>query len=462
MAGITVQEADRVLSHEPLNDDEKRFLLTCANNTLKSIEVMTSPSGLPVDTMSVETGKVFDYTSPTNIADAGLLATLAAFKTGLIPTKEMEIERLDTILTSLDELPKLEGEFVDTEGKNRKYALPYNWYEADTGVVIPGYTDKGDRRTSVSSVDTARLAAVLWITGLTVPEVRNKSDRILEGLDLGFFYNPENQLMHGEYVEETGFEDWYYGLFCTDGRIPMEIAIARDQIPGEAFFAMRRTVPEEWHPRNLPDEETTQIYLLPDGKLISVVEGFTRDDLGQHIVPSWNGTGFEAFSPLIYYPEDSWSIPWNRNLRRHLEAQIRSGDYIWGESSCLNPDYVYRENNAECLGASEESSRLKHPERFLPDKVITPHASFLTLPLNPKAVIRNARKLQEGGIFGELGFPDSVSASGSKKTPYILSGAQGMILASITDQLTDGTIRSQLNPYMWKVRQLMAMEKFSV
>ncbi len=128
------------------------------------------------------------------------------------------------------------------------------------------------------------------------------------------------------------------------------------------------------------------------------------------VVPTWGGSMFEALMVPLFVPEEKWGTrSWGVNHPLYVQGQIEHGlketDYgYWGFSPSNNPAGGYREYGVDTLGldgagytSDQERTDWDQPweecgrdGRAGPtaadygDGVVTPHASFLALPLRPR------------------------------------------------------------------------------
>ena len=116
--------ASRTGRASALTEDERATLLRYANDTWRSFERLTLPSGLPADSLSRDGegwSNPLSHTSPTNIA-AYLWSTLAAERLHLIGSSEAR-SRLDRTLATL-------------AGMDRTHGLFFNMLDPRTGAVL--------------------------------------------------------------------------------------------------------------------------------------------------------------------------------------------------------------------------------------------------------------------------------------------------------------------------------------
>jgi hypothetical protein len=117
---------------------------------------------------------------------------------------------------------------------------------------------------------------------------------------------------------------------------------------------------------------------------VAVVEG-TQEYRGMKLVPTWDGTMFEALMVTLLVPEAEWAPQsWGINHPLYVKAQIDHGLNdpklgFWGVSASCDPDGGYHAFGIPGLGAWSKLS----PPAGRRDGVITPHASLLALRYAP-------------------------------------------------------------------------------
>ncbi len=152
-----------------LTADERATLLRYANDTWRSFERLTLPSGLPADSLSGDSegwSNPLSHTSPTNIA-AYLWSTLAAERLHLTGASEAR-SRLDRTLATL-------------AGMDRTHGLFFNMLDPRTGAALKvSAFDSSPVQPRLSAVDNAWLAVALTMVAnseLSLRELRRKAPR---------------------------------------------------------------------------------------------------------------------------------------------------------------------------------------------------------------------------------------------------------------------------------------------
>ena len=331
-----------------LTEDERATLLRYANDTWRSFERLTLPSGLPADSLSGDSegwSNPLSQTSPTNIA-AYLWSTLAAERLHLIGPSEAR-SRLDRTLATL-------------AGMDRTHGLFFNMLDPRTGAALKvSPFDSSPVQPHLSAVDNAWLAVALTMVANSELSLRERAGRLLEPIDFRFFYDPYDaadpvrhpgQLHVGYWTDDQTFYG-HYGMLNSEARIASYLGIARGQLPPEHYYRMFRTLPENLGPQQQPPRGTTRDYYG-----VNVFEG-SYEYRGARIVPSWGGSMFEALMVTLFVPEDVWAPrSWGINHPLYVRAQIahgleEAGYGYWGFSPAASPRGGYEVYGVKALGA---------------------------------------------------------------------------------------------------------------
>ncbi|AGA28861.1 glucoamylase family protein [Singulisphaera acidiphila] len=431
-----------------LGPEDRVQLATYARDTWRSIEAITSGVDLPADSLRRE-GDVWiptGLTSPSNIA-AYLWSTLAAENLGLI-TRDESSRRLSRTLEAISRLERSNGFY-------------YNWYDPTSGEKSTTWPGGGPVRPFLSSVDNGWLAAALMVLNNARPDLRPVVEPLLDPMNFAFFYNPydaSNPVAHpgllrgGYWPDEQAFTEFHYGTLNTEPRIASYVGIARGQLPGEHYYRMHRA-------GGSPGSPTRNYAGVP------VVEG-TQDVRGIRLVPTWDGTMFEALMVTLFVPEAEWAPEsWGVNHPLYVKAQIDFGLKdprlgFWGVSASCDPEGGYYAFGVPGVGAWSSINPPAHGR----EGVVTPHASLLALRYAPAETMTNLRTMTERFpvVYGPHGFLDSVDVITGRVSDRILILDQGMILAAIANALngdvlvrafSDGAVEAAVRP-------LIAPERF--
>ncbi len=363
-----------------LGAEDRHFLLEVARATWAYFEAFMcrEDNFLPADNFQeAPDARVAHRTSPTDIG-MGLLATLSAHDLGLIPTGEL-IERIDSTLTTMEGLERLEGHL-------------FNWYDTLTLAPLPPRY--------VSPVDSGNLAGALMVVaeglrqlgrepppreaGPSDPSERfaslsRRAAAFADGMSFRFLYDPQRNLLAIGYraadAEGPGrLDPTHYDLLASEARLASFIAIAKGDLPEKHWFHLGRTV--------------------------TSVRGSTA-------LLSWSATMFEYLMPLLVmrsYPDTLLDETCRMAVQRQRDYGAARG-VPWGVSECAydltdhRGDYQYKAFGVPGLGL----------RRGLGDElVVAPYATALALLVHPTAAAANLRRLAREGLLGAHGFFDAV------------------------------------------------------
>lgn len=204
----------------------------------------------------------------------------------------------------------------------------------------------------------------------------------LAHMDFCFLFDPRRNLLSIGYNADEGRRDAnHYDLLASEARLACFIAIARDHLPQESWFALGRQV--------------------------------TAADGGEPTLLSWSGSMFEYLMPLLVMPSYRASLL-DQTCRSAVERQIAHGrrhGLPWGISeSCYNAldaglNYQYRAFGVPGLGLRPGLED---------DFVLAPYASALALLVAPEEASRNLRRLAGQGLSGRFGLYEAVDYTAAR------------------------------------------------
>ncbi len=206
---------------------------------------------------------------------------------------------------------------------------------------------------------------------------------------------------------------------------------------------------------------TTRVY---EG--VPVIEGSQRY-LGLRVVPSWDGTMFEALMVPLFVPEAEWAAQsWGRNHPLYIKAQIEYGLHdarigYWGLSAAMDPSGGYRAFGVPGISAG-------FPDGPLPNGlqgVVAPYASFLALPFARGKPWRTSGPWPTTSRpTGRHGFFDSVDVIAGRVSTSVLVLDQGMILGALSQMIGGDVLRRGFSSGAVEdtIRPLIAQEEFAV
>jgi Ca2+-binding RTX toxin-like protein len=116
-------------------------------------------------------------------------------------------------------------------------------------------------------------------------------------------------------------------------------------------------------------------------------------------------------------------------------------------------------------GCPDRPAKPDPPQSAYTNGVVTPHASFLALRYAPREALANLGRLERNfpGLYGRLGFRDTVNVDTGRVSDFYLSLDQGMIMAALGNALGGDVLR---HAYVTraterKLRPLLGVEEFN-
>jgi cyclic beta-1,2-glucan synthetase len=368
-----------------------------------------------------EDGEIAERLSPTNL---GLLlnARIAAVHFGLIKLDEF-IHQTRQTLDRMAALPKYRGHLL-------------NWYDISTLKPLePQF---------VSTVDSGNLAAALWtlkqaaLSFASEPRARRGVDARMAGelkeiasacdalagaMDFRFLYRRRKKVLSvGYYVGAENLEPSCYDLLASEARIAVFVAIAKGDIPQEAWFHL--------------------------GRAHTLVRG-------ERVLLSWTGTMFEYLMPSLWMRQYRGTIT-EQSARAAVRVQRHYGSrkgVPWGisESACAGP--LGGEPGYAPFGVPALAVKRQNAESL----VIAPYASFLAALADPQQALANLHRMEEYDWTGRYGFYEAVDYTGGGGAHVIrwwMAHHQGMALLAVCNLLFD----APLQRYFHDEPQVLATE----
>lgn len=488
----------------PLPAPSRTVVRQWARDTWASLVAMTDDrTGLTADNIDgpVRNPNRSGYTSPTNIGGY-LWSAIVARDLGLISRSECSRRIGQTLRT------------LSTMARHEPSGMFYNWYDEANGAVLTTWPTDGNRvYPFLSSVDNGWLAAALMVVQNADRPNARLADKLADRMNFAAFYNPdakgdldvgllrggfwdgekpakETSAVRGNYLGDgpkAGPDVWYTGFHydttVSETRIASYIAIARGQVPAKHYFGTWRTFPDQgcdWKWQEQRPIGVTRNYLGVD-----VFEG-AYTYRGMRIVPGWGGSMFESLMPAMFVPEErwaprSWGINHPLTVRAQREHGLDEAKYgFWGFSPSSEPGGGYREYGVDALGLNPDgylSDAEKtnydagydgcragvNPTPTYGDGVVTPHALFLAMHVEPREAFDNLVKLKQTfGVYSDGGFYDAVAVKSGTVAQRYLSLDQSMVMGSIGNVFGNNVIRNAFatGEISRRIRPLIAMEKF--
>jgi hypothetical protein len=467
------------VARAPAAPGDQAQLREYAQRTWASMAAMAdTKSGLPADVLNAD-GTTSVQTSTTNIG-AYMWSAVAAWRLGFIDDGEL-VSRLSRTLTSL--------EHMERYGDTGQF---YNWYDHRDGSKLTYWPPAPTQEFHpiLSSVDNAWLAVGLRIVQRSVPALAQRARALYSAMDFGFYYRPDvNRVLFHYRPDDPAASPCCYDTVVSESRIIDYIGIARGQLPDKEYFGRWRTFPDtcDWSwQETRPVGETRTYFGVP------VFEGAYPYN-GTWLVPSWGGSMFEALMPDLFVPEERWAPDsWGLNHPLTVQAQIHhglvdAGYGAWGFSPSNTPEGGYAAYGVDAIGmdpngnpSNEDGTLVDHgfadcpgahegvpdpPPSAYTNGVVTPHAAFLALRFAPDATLANLEHLASAypGLYGDLGFRDSVNVQTGAVSNAYLALDQGMIMAALGNALDDDTLRRAFAgpDYERALRPVIGIEHFS-
>jgi hypothetical protein len=194
---------------------------------------------------------------------------------------------------------------------------------------------------------------------------------LAEAMDFSFMVDRQSMLVSVGFDAGTNeLQPYFYDLLATEPRTAVFVGIAKEDIPQDCWFRLRRPV---------------------------------ATDRGRPIVLSWTGTMFEYLMPSIWMRSYR-----NTLLDRATVAAVRSQqEYAeerglpWGisESACARRneagDYHYEAFGVPTLAVKKPESE---------PLIISPYSTLLALNVDPEASLKNLHRMETLGWFDRYGF----------------------------------------------------------
>ncbi len=200
-------------------------------------------------------------------------------------------------------------------------------------------------------------------------------------MEYGFLYDRSRHLQTVGYdIEDRRQDSSYYDLLASEARLSSFVAIARDQVPQESWFAL--------------------------GRLLTTVDG-------EPVLLSWSGSMFEYLMPLLVMPSYENSLL-HQTCKAAVLRQIEYGKHRgvpWGISESgynsvdIQMNYQYRAFGVPGLGLKRGLSD---------DLVVAPYATALALMVMPEEACDNLERLADSGMLGKYGFYEAADYTPSR------------------------------------------------
>lgn len=252
-----------------------------------------------------------------------------------------------------------------------------NWLEQSGELNRNGHRSQAERLKALLA--EARTNAYTLMQSLR--KTGERVERLATAMNFEFLFDEERQLLSIGYdAEAKEIAPYYYDLLATEPRTAVFVAIAKGEIPQDAWFRLGRPFTSDRTPALL----------------------------------SWTGTMFEYMMPAIWmqtYPNTLLDGALKAAVREQ-QAYAASKGVPWGisESACAkrNPvgDYHYQAFGVPKLALKREEGE---------PLIVAPYATFLALSVDRRAAISNLRKMESMGWFGAYGFFEAADYTVGRK-----------------------------------------------
>ena len=251
-----------------------------------------------------------------------------------------------------------------------------------------GFEDTVENR---SNFDNAK-----WFAGEKVGQVKHIIDEIhsmTNGMNMVFLYNKDRKLFSiGYHVDDRKLDNSYYDLLASEARIASLVAIAKDDVPVEHWWALARS------------------YRYVDGR---------------QVLMSWGGTMFEYLMPLLfnnYYRESLIGEACDAAVHCQIKYGKQRG-IPWGISEAAYSEidvrkiYQYRSFGVPGIGFKTGLEE---------DLVVSPYSASLALTVHPKKALKNLKNLADDpyNMLSTYGFYESIDFA-RQRGPH---GERGVIV----------------------------------
>ncbi len=277
-----------------------------------------------------------------------------------------------------------------------------------------------DLRSTLQNLEAVLGEACAYATALISRLERQAAaaQSFFEQMDFAFLFDRKRKLMRVGYDVNTGAADpAYYDLLATEARTAVFVAIAKGDLPREAWFHLGR-------------------------KLASYK--------GTRTLYSWTGTMFEYLMPALFMRTYDHTLL-GESLKSVVRVQQAYGaerGVPWGISEAAHSardsalNYQYRAFGVPDVGLKRTYSG---------DLVVAPYASMLALMADRAAATANLRAMQALGWTGRYGFFESVDFSFSRTSgpPRVvrafMAHHQAMGLLALANTLLDGPMQRRFH-----------------
>jgi len=281
-----------------------------------------------------------------------------------------------------------------------------------------GFSDQTRRLCEqlASSLPSARVRIMALISDLRA--IAEEAGDLAERTDFAFMLHPQRKQLAVSFdVATQTLSEACYDQLASESRIAAFVAIAKNDIPQDPWFALGRA---------------------------------HRSLNGRIVLLSWAGTMFEYLMPCL------WMRTYGNTLldRACIEAVDAQREYAerkripWGIS-----ESSYSERDAEGI---YKYFAFGQPDLALRDTaeqslVISPYSTLLALHVSPKQALENLHRMDQAQWFGAFGLYEAADYTNTvtkkkMRHPEIvwswMAHHQGMSLLALANFLYDGVVRN--------------------
>ena len=238
--------------------------------------------------------------------------------------------------------------------------------------------------------------------------------RWVDEMDFAFLFHRKRKLLHIGYdAASEKLDPSYYDLLASEARAAVFVAIAKGDIPREAWFHL--------------------------GRRLTACRG-------QCTLVSWSGTMFEYLMPCLFLNSYEGTlldeslhaaVRVQRNYGREHNLPWGISEAAWsGRDHLLN--YQYRPFGIVELAANP---------RAVDGPVVAPYASMLAAMVARTEAAANLRHLASNGLLQRYGFYESVDYSDGSPTVIraFMAHHQAMGLIALANTLLSGSMRARFH-----------------
>src|SRR5579864_5342551 len=267
----------------------------------------------------------------------------------------------------------------------------------------------------LSLVSGARMDAIRLIQELQA--ISADAERFADQMEFSFLWNEQRKLLSiGCEADKNEVHIACYDLLASEARIATFVAIAKDEIPQETWFALARA---------------------------------QNTAFGRPVLVSWTGTMFEYLMPAIWMHTYAGTL-----LHRSCHGAVAAHQQFtapkripWGISECA---YAKRDGAGNYSYNAFGVPQLAIFHGDVEGLVISPYSTFLALTTEARTSLHNLRRMANEGWLSTYGFYEAVDYSASRDNRWRhsheivrcwMAHHQGMSLLSMANFLADGIVQ---------------------